>query len=624
MDRSPDPVSVRTLLLQMLSHALIFAGQNAGGFAERALLAGDAAATAALGRSWTAFCLLSAFAASMVNVCQFVVGRRAGAGDARGARSAAGQALLLAGGGGAVGLAVAVAAAAAAGLSAGPDRGAALFLATQGLALGPLLAAQALTGYFGGTFRLGPRLLTAVSLVPVVVHLALAWLLTRGLGWSVAGAGLARLAAALAAAAVALAFAGPELGGLAAALGRPDRALLRAVVTQGSVLGLQQVVAGLMVVLLYLTAARAGDVTSAALTLTHSGVYPLLFAFAWGGSQAVGAAAAQAVGRGDPQGLARATRLCLGLSAVLAFAVPWGAFAAGSGPTLAWLAGGGPTGGAVRAAAGRFMGLLAVFFVFDFAINFLSALLRAVGEHAFLLKATSAAAAGFGLLAFALPPRPGVACLMGTFIVAQAAWAVLLLVRVASRWPRAAAQPGPVPPGTPALGAPADRLPEWAGRQGRGDLRRRGGACRPSSGLIVVRTFSPFEDTTMNPLHPDTVPPPRALRALALGLLIERLVTPADLWQDVSPVPPGAGDGDAAGKGELWGALRLKCAELSALVLRADDPGEAAGYVLGYLPKHFDYVFEQLFGGKRLPVCGGRGPARPVALRRGAHGAGGG
>jgi hypothetical protein len=128
----------------------------------------------------------------------------------------------------------------------------------------------------------------------------------------------------------------------------------------------------------------------------------------------------------------------------------------------------------------------------------------------------------------------------------------------------------------------------------------------------------------MDPLQQNTVPPSRALRALALGLLIERLVTPVDRWQDESPVPPGAGDGDAAGKGELWEALRRKCAELSALVLRADDPGEAAGYVLGYLPKHFDYVFEQLFGRQRLPVCGGCGPARPVALRRGAHDAGGG
>jgi hypothetical protein len=120
------------------------------------------------------------------------------------------------------------------------------------------------------------------------------------------------------------------------------------------------------------------------------------------------------------------------------------------------------------------------------------------------------------------------------------------------------------------------------------------------------------------------VPTPRALRALALGLLIERLVTSADRWQGESPVPPRAGDGDAAGKGELWDALRHKCAELSALVLRADDPGEATEYVLEYLPKHFDYVFEQLFGRKRLPVPGGRGAARPVALRCGEHDAGGG
>jgi Na+-driven multidrug efflux pump len=629
MGKSLEPVSVRILLLQMLSHALIFAGQNAGNFAERALLAGDVAATAALGRSWTAFCLLSAFTASMVNVCPFVVGRCAGAGDAGGARAAAGQALLLAGGGSAVGLAVCVAAGVAAAFSAGPARAGALFLATQGLALGPLLAAQALTGYFGGSLRVGPRLLTAVSLVPIAVHLGLAWLLTGGLGWSVAGAGLARLGAALAAAAAALAVAWPELGDLVGAVRRPDRARLRAMVTEGSVLGLQQVVAGLMVLLLYLTAGRAGDVTAAALTLTHSGVYPLLFAFAWGGSQAVGAAAAQAAGRGDARGLARATWLCLGLSAVLAFALPWGAFAAGGGPTLAWLAGGGPTGGAVRAAAGRFMGLLAVFFVFDFAINFLSALLRAAKEQAYLLKATAAAAAGFGLLVLVLPPRPGVACLMGTFIVAQAAWAVLLLVRVAGRWPRAAGRSSPAPPGArrpgpAALPAPAGRLPDWADGQGRGEPRRRGAGRRPLSGLIVSRRpFTP-EDHPMDPLQRNTALPPRAQRALALGLLIETLVPPVTRGGDEMPVPLGPGEGDGAGPGGLWQALRFKCGELSALVLRADDPAEAAGYVLGYLPKHFDYVFEQLFGRKRLPAWRGPEAVRPVAMRGGQHGAGGG
>jgi hypothetical protein len=43
----------------------------------------------------------------------------------------------------------------------------------------------------------------------------------------------------------------------------------------------------------------------------------------------------------------------------------------------------------------------------------------------------------------------------------------------------------------------------------------------------------------------------------------------------------------------LWRALRCKCGELRALVLRADDPGEAAAYVLNYLPKHFEGVCER-------------------------------
>jgi hypothetical protein len=372
--------------------------------------------------------------------------------------------MLLAGGGAAVGLALAVAAGAVAACAVGPARDPALFLATQGLALGPLLGARALTGYFTGTMTVRPGFLAAVTVAPMAVHLALTWLLTGLLSWSVAGAGLARLGAALMAVAAALAVARAEFGGLGGLVRRPDPALLRAMFTEGSVLGLQQVVASLMVLLLYLTAARAGDLTSAALTLTHSGVYPLLFAFAWGGAQVISAAAAQALARRDAAELARAIWRCLGLCAVLAFALPWGAFAACGTRTLAWAVGDSPGSGAVLAASLRFMGLLAVFFLCDFAINFLSALLRAAKEQAYLLKATTAAAAGFGLLVLALPPRPDDACLMGTFISVQAALAGLLLLRVASRRPGAAvksnpAVPGPLGPGGAALRTPSGTTP---------------------------------------------------------------------------------------------------------------------------------------------------------------------
>src|SRR5262249_54010153 len=86
-------------------------------------------------------------------------------------------------------------------------------------------------GLCPGTLRVGPGLLAAAAL-PIAVHLALAWLLTGLLSWSVAGAGLARLAAALAAAAGALAVARGELGGLVSPAPRRDRALLRAMFTE--------------------------------------------------------------------------------------------------------------------------------------------------------------------------------------------------------------------------------------------------------------------------------------------------------------------------------------------------------------------------------------------------------
>src|SRR6516162_2134040 len=127
MGKPAQDLGVRVLLLQMLSQALIFAGQNAGCLAERALLADDTAATAALGLSWTAFCLLYAFTASVVSVCPLVVGRCAGDGDHDGARAAAGQALLLAAAFGAAGLVLAAGVGAAAAFAAGPARDAALF-----------------------------------------------------------------------------------------------------------------------------------------------------------------------------------------------------------------------------------------------------------------------------------------------------------------------------------------------------------------------------------------------------------------------------------------------------------------------------------------------------------------
>jgi hypothetical protein len=54
-------------------------------------------------------------------------------------------------------------------------------------------------------------------------------------------------------------------------------------------------------------------------------------------------------------------------------------------------------------------------------------------------------------------------------------------------------------------------------------------------------------------------------------------------------------------------------------VLRADDPGEAAAYVLGYLPKHFDYVFELIHGQKRRPGFRESEAAARTGPRNGRH-----
>jgi len=116
----------------------------------------------------------------------------------------------------------------------------------------------------------------------------------------------------------------------------------------------------------------------------------------------------------------------------------------------------------------------------------------------------------------------------------------------------------------------------------------------------------------MDPLQSNTGLLPPALRALALGLLVETVVPLLNNSCAEGPVPLGEDERGADGKAELWQALHCKCGELSALVLRADDPGEAAEYVLSYLPKHFDYVFELIYGQKRRPVLAGFESAGPI------------
>ena len=117
----------------------------------------------------------------------------------------------------------------------------------------------------------------------------------------------------------------------------------------------------------------------------------------------------------------------------------------------------------------------------------------------------------------------------------------------------------------------------------------------------------------MDSPQPNTALLSPPLRALALSLLIETGVPSLNRSHTESAEPPG--------QWELWQALRCKCGELSALVLRADDPGEAIAFVLGYLPKHFQYAFE-LCGRKHPPVLADFEPGRRTASRDGGHNAG--
>jgi len=102
----------------------------------------------------------------------------------------------------------------------------------------------------------------------------------------------------------------------------------------------------------------------------------------------------------------------------------------------------------------------------------------------------------------------------------------------------------------------------------------------------------------MNHFDPNTGRLPPNLRAVALGLVVETVVPILGNSQHKNGAPPGHGAGGGDGRSESWRDLRWKCDELMGLVLQTDDPQEAATYVLGYLPKHFDCVFDLLSGGK--------------------------
>jgi hypothetical protein len=123
----------------------------------------------------------------------------------------------------------------------------------------------------------------------------------------------------------------------------------------------------------------------------------------------------------------------------------------------------------------------------------------------------------------------------------------------------------------------------------------------------------------MTPLDPNTGLLPPTLRALALGLLVETVVPMLTRSGTEGPEPPDQDEGSADAKAKLWQDLRGKCDELSSLVLRADDPEEAAAYVLGYLPKHFEYLFELLGGQRRGRVLDTVGAAYQAPHRNGKH-----
>ena len=102
----------------------------------------------------------------------------------------------------------------------------------------------------------------------------------------------------------------------------------------------------------------------------------------------------------------------------------------------------------------------------------------------------------------------------------------------------------------------------------------------------------------MSPLDPNTCRLPPALRALAMGLVVDTVMPKPNTSPQAGPAPAGNGAKNADPRAASWQDLQWKCDELLTLALQTDDPEEAAAYVLGYFPRHFRYVFE-LLGGRK-------------------------
>ena len=120
----------------------------------------------------------------------------------------------------------------------------------------------------------------------------------------------------------------------------------------------------------------------------------------------------------------------------------------------------------------------------------------------------------------------------------------------------------------------------------------------------------------MAPLQPNTARLPPALRALALGLLVETPLPLSHRAPGGGMTLPGTGGGATGDRADLWRALRRKCGELRALVLQAEGPAEAAAYVLDHLRNQLEDVFERATA---APEDGGQGPevSGPAVLTSG-------
>lgn len=106
-----------------------------------------------------------------------------------------------------------------------------------------------------------------------------------------------------------------------------------------------------------------------------------------------------------------------------------------------------------------------------------------------------------------------------------------------------------------------------------------------------------FPDVPVNGGH-------RPLSLPVLGMVQVSLLSAVVLLRQALDTDGPASPSEDGGEADLYRGIQTKHSEITALILRAEDPQTAAMFVLERLPQSLDYATELLYGPRRRPGLG--------------------